>query len=182
MSLRDDVVRIARGEAAKPVAWSTDENRILEYFAASTGQVWDKKRALTISWCSYFVHWVLLQAKVNPTPKVGTGTSLGKLGSIGRFMKSFGGVYADRSVQLHDYRPIPGDMFYLPVPHDHIGIIVDVQDLKGGQYQIDTINGNSGPDGPSPLFDSSPLIGKNFVFRRSRQLPGNSWYIKLPTP
>ena len=172
--LRAQVLSFANAELSKPVHWAKYESRILEYFKYSTGKTYTKHSALTISWCSYFVHWCLWQANVSPLPRIG--------GSIPRFLKSHGGVYQDYPVFLHQYVPKPGDMYYHPIPHNHIGFISEVRSAGKG-YEIRTIDGNSGPPGWSPYFDISEgrKIGYGFIYQPPgwRKLTNNDFYIKL---
>jgi hypothetical protein len=129
--------------AAKEVGthWRTDESRILEYFRASTGLTWTKREALTQSWCSHFVMWVLAQAKLDPLPLVGTPPPDNF--SVGRFTKGITkfGVYDTFPVN-GNYVPKPGDLYYLPASNDHIGIIEDVTPGANNAIMITTINGN----------------------------------------
>jgi len=158
----------------EPVHWAKYESRILDYFQYSTGKPYTKHSALTISWCSYFVHWCLWKANVFPLPHVG--------GSIPRFLKSYGGAYQDYPVFLKNYTPKPGDMYYKPIPNNHIGFISDVRSAGNG-YEIRSIDGNSGPKGYSSYFDMSEgrKIGYGFIYQPPiwRQLTNNDVYIKL---
>lgn len=183
MSYRDAVLYAANLELIKPVHWAAYESRILEYFRASTGKSYTKAAALEVSWCSYFVHWCLMQANVEPLPAVGTPGTLGKMGSIGRFMKPQGGVYEAFPVLKKNYVPKPGDMYYRPRPNDHIGLIDEVREAANGRYEIRSIDGNSGPSGSSLLFDMSlgEKIGKGFIYQPPawRKLSDDCWYIQL---
>lgn len=172
--MRGRVIRVAKDELRKPVHWAKYETRILEYFKYSTGRSFTKSSALTISWCSYFVHWCLWKAQVHPLPHVG--------GSIPRFLKSKGGAYKEHPVYLRNYTPMPGDMYYCPIPKNHIGIISEVRP-SGNGYEIRTIDGNSGPHGYSPYFDMSEgrKIGYGFIYQPTgwRKLTNNDFYIQL---
>jgi hypothetical protein len=187
MSFRDTVLMNAFDEAGKPVHWAKHEDRILEYFAVSTGRSWTKEEALEISWCSYFVHWCLVRGGMQPLPAVGTSAQLGKMGSVGRFIRQFGGVYPGLPVVgPAAYRPRPGDMYYRPMPHDHIGLIAEVGAASGRTYQIRTIDGNSGPEGFSPLFDMTSgdgvhKIGYGFIYQPTewKTLDNTCWYVRL---
>lgn len=191
MSYRDDVVRIAKEEAAKKVCWRTHESRILEYFKASTGTDWTKGEALKISWCTYFVHWVLIQAKVEPKVAVGLSGALGSVGgSVGRFMKKYGGAF-EVTPATGSYIPRPGDLYNLLKPNNHVGIIVGVEAGK-----IYTVDGNSGPPdstkandpdgrfGDYQLVNGHTIIGGSFIFRppNPKKLGANDSYIILPGP
>ena len=184
MSYRDTVLFAAYEQLAPPVRWKTHEDRILEYFQISTGNIYTKKSAMEISWCSYFVHWCVFMAGVSPLPQVGTPGTLGKPGSVGRFMKGKGGVYDAYNVAANQYTPQPGDMYYKPVPSNHIGFISDVQEAGSGTYEIKSIDGNSGPKGWSPHFDMEygKKIGYGFIYQPDawRKLTGDCWYIALP--
>ncbi|RFB76370.1 hypothetical protein DYH55_21330 [Methylovirgula sp. 4M-Z18] len=133
-----------------------------------------------------------------PLPMVGTAgelhrkahddrTGLDKtidMGSVGRFMKSRGGVYQDYLVGRKAYAPRPGDMYNKPVPSNHIGFISDVREAGGGEYEIMSIDGNSGPPGFSPLFDMSEgrrMIGYGFIYQPPtwRKLTPDCYYIHL---
>jgi hypothetical protein len=183
MSFRDTVLYTALSQLQPPVCWANNEDRILDYFRVSTGIEWTKAGALEISWCSYFVHWCLVTGGMAPTPRVGTSATLGGMGSVGRFMQSQGGVYTDHLVGRGDYAPRPGDMYNRPNPNNHIGFISDVRDAGGGHYEIQTIDGNSGPLGFSPLFDMSrgKKIGYGFIYQPPewRQLTSDCYYIEL---
>jgi hypothetical protein len=178
MSYRDTVLFNAYNEAQQPVHWAKHESRILEYFQTSTGKAFTKKPALKISWCSYFVHWCLVQGGMNPLPVVGGSD---KVNAIGRFMKPVGGCYEAYPVFQKKYRPRPGDMYNKLVPNNHIGLVRDVREISPGTYEILTIDGNSGPQGFSAYFDSSAQIGSGFIYQRPewRRLSGQDWYIKL---
>lgn len=175
MSYRDAVLSVAYDELALPVHWKEYENSILFYFLISTGKNWTRKSALTISWCSYFVHFVLFMAGVTPLPQVGTKNA------IGRFMKGWGGVYDIYSVGKKNYAPQPGDMYNKPHPNNHIGFISDVQEAGNGRYMIKTIDGNSGPDGWSPFYFGTK-IGNGFIYQPDhwRKLTDDCSYIALP--
>lgn len=183
MADRTKVISIASDEASKPVYWKMYESRILEYFKTSTGHDWKKADALKISWCTYFAHWVLVQAKVTPLPAVGNASELGAVhGSTGRFMKPFGGVYDSYPAAIGKYTPRPGDLYYRPAHSNHIGIIVDV---AADGKSITTVDGNSGPAGFSPYFDMSHgrLIGYGFIMRSAGTKilnEANDFYIALP--
>jgi hypothetical protein len=181
MSYRDTVLYAAYQEAAPPVHWAQHEARILDYFRVSTGRTYTKANALKVSWCSYFVHWCLVKGGMSPLPSVGTAGELGGMGSVGRFMKPSGGCYEAHGVYRRQYHPRPGDMYNRIRPNNHIGFIRDVREISKGQYEILTIDGNSGPDWFSPYFDSSNLIGKGFVYQRPEwiRLGGENWYIEL---
>jgi len=183
MSYRDTVLYAAYQELEKPVHWKNHEQRILDYFKISTGADYTKAEALEVSWCSYFVHWCLFRGGAKPLPKVGKASQLGKMGSIGRFIKSRGGVYDAYGVVFKNYAPQPGDMYYRPVPNDHIGFIADVREAGNGTYEIRSIDGNSGPMGFSPLFDMShgKKIGYGFIYQPDgwRKLTNDCFYIKL---
>ena len=189
MSYRDTVVATALQELSLPVHWKTGERRILEYFRTSTGTSFTKHQALQVSWCSYFVHWVLAAAGMQTLPMVGTAGSLGKLGSVGRFMKinGAGGVYDSYPVTDKKYQPKPGDMYHRPTPNNHIGFISDVREAGNGSYEIRSIDGNSGPLANSPYFDMSETtvtnhpIGYGFIYQPSgwRKLADECWYIQL---
>lgn len=183
MSYRDTVLYNAFQEAEKPVHWKSHESRILEYFRVSTGKTFTKKYALEISWCSYFVHWCLFAGGMKILPKVGLPSELGKMGSVGRFMKSLGGVYENFGVFRKNYTPQPGDMYHRPNPNNHIGFISDVRESSNGTYEIKTIDGNSGPMGFSAFFDMSHgrKIGYGFIYQPEawRKLTNDCSYIKL---
>ncbi len=189
MSVREDVVRIAKQEADNKVSWKNNENRILEYFKASTGKTWTKSDALKISWCTYFAHWVLIQAKVEPKAKVGVPDDLNEVGgSVGRFMKNKGGVY-DSQPANGVYTPKAGDLYYLPVPNNHVGIIVGVEAGK-----VYTVDGDSGPldhtKGNDPdnrfgdfqLVNWHSIIGGGMIFKPPlpKKLKPSEFYIALP--
>jgi CHAP domain-containing protein len=182
MGYAERVTSIASGEADARVAWKTHEARILEYFQISTGKVWTKRAAFDISWCTYFVHWVLWKAGVQPFPLAGTSTELkGVHGSVGRFLKGKGGVYQEHAVYQHKYTPKAGDLYYQPNPSNHVGIIEKVDGKK-----IWTIDGNSGPKGWDARFDMSfnkSLIGYGFIYRPplGKTLGSNDFYIELPS-
>ncbi|HEX4808038.1 MAG TPA: CHAP domain-containing protein [Bryobacteraceae bacterium] len=183
MSYRTDIVKIALDEASKPVHWKAFESRILEYFKTSTGHDWKKVNALKISWCTYFAHWVLAQAKVSPLPAAGNSNELNAVhGSTGRFMKRFGGVYQDYAAATRKYTPRPGDLYYRPAHNDHIGVIVAV---SADGKSITTVDGNSGPMGFSPYFDMSygRQIGYGFIMKSAGTKilnEANDIYIALP--
>lgn len=183
MSFRDTVLMAAYQELSVPVHWKTHESRILDYFKVSTGVTYTKKAALEVSWCSYFVHWCLVQGGMNPLPMVGTAGSLGSMGSVGRFMKPSGGVYESFPVIKKNYRPKPGDMYNRPTPNNHIGFISDVREGANGKFEIRSIDGNSGPMGFSPFFDISHgrKIGYGFIYQPEawRTLADECWYIQL---
>lgn len=183
MSYRDTVLSAAYQELAAPVHWKNHEHRILDYFSTSTGINFTKKAALEVSWCSYFVHWCLVKGGMQPLPRVGTPGTLGKMGSVGRFMKNSGGVYDAYPVYKKQYRPRPGDMYNRPVPNNHIGFISEVRESANGTFEVRTIDGNSGPMAFSPFFDMSHgrKIGYGFIFQPGgwRKLTGDCWYIKL---
>ena len=188
MSYRDTVLLTAYNELAKPVHWKKFESQILDYFLVSTGLPYKKSEALKISWCSYFVHWCLVRGGMQTLPSVGTAGTLGKMGSVGRFMKPSGGVYDAFPVGKKNYVPQPGDMYNRPVPNNHIGFISDVREGKNGNYEIRSIDGNSGPLNFSPLFDGTinpatgrTWIGAGFIYQPDgwRILTPDCWYIKL---
>lgn len=183
MSYRDTVLYTAYQELSFPVRWQTHEARILDYFKVSTGLDYTKKDAMEVSWCSYFVHWCLFTGGMQPLPQVGTAGTLGGMGSIGRFMKPNGGVYESFPVYKKNYVPQPGDMYNRPVPNNHIGFISDVREAKNGNYEIRSIDGNSGPMGFSAYFDITygRKIGYGFIYQPDdwRQLTPDCWYIKL---
>jgi hypothetical protein len=183
MSYRDTVLFNALGELAPPVHWATHEDRILDYFRVSTGTPFTKAAALEISWCSYFVHWCLAKGGMQTLPKAGTAGTLGKMGSVGRFMKSQGGVLEDYPVLKKNYEPKPGDMYNRPIPNNHIGFISAVRPSGNGTYEIQSIDGNSGPAGFSPFFDMSHgrKIGYGFNYQPPgwRKLTNDCRYIQL---
>jgi len=183
MSYRDTVLAVAYQELSQPVHWKAHEARILDYFRVSSGVNYAKAQALEVSWCSYFVHWCLVKGGMQPLPQVGTAGTLGDMGSVGRFMKGKGGVYDTYNVAKKEYQPKPGDMYYRPTPNNHIGFISDVREAGNGAYEIQSIDGNSGPMGFSPFFDISHgrKIGYGFIFQPDswRKLAGECWYIKL---
>jgi hypothetical protein len=191
MSCRDDVIRIALGEASSKVCWRTHEARILEYFKLSTGRDYTKAEALRVSWCTYFVHWVLDQAKVTPKPAVGTSDALASVGgSVGRFMKKYGGAFEIKPA-TSDYTPRPGDMYNLLKPNNHVGIIVGVQ-----AGQIFSVDGDSGPPdmtkahdpdgrfGDYQLVNWKTIIGGGMIFKppQAKRLGADDSYIILPAP
>lgn len=178
MSYVDSIVAFAAGEEGK--SWKTDEARILEYFKASTGKSYTKAEAKTLSWCTFFVMWVLQKSQLNPVPLVGgtppenfsTARFIASLdGKTGPSNKtgshSYWGVYPAFSVASRSYQPKAGDLFYLPAADNHIGIIEEV--LADGS--ILTLNGNSGP-AKGEGFDArlETGIGGGFVFRKPRNL------------
>ncbi len=173
----------ALAEAGAPERWSDYESRILDYFQVSTGQSWTKKNALEVSWCTYFVHWVLVRAGLQPLPKIGVPAQLGDMGSVGRFLKNRGGVYDAYPVGQRKYRPSPGDMYYRPSPNNHVGLISDVREVASNRFEVRTIDGNSGPLSFSPYFDMSEgrKIGYGFVYQPNgwRRLEDECWYIQL---
>jgi len=188
MAYSDSIVAFASDEEG--VNWKQNESRILDYFQSATGRPWRKSGALTISWCTYFVMWVLKQSKMDPMPKVGTRPP--KDLSTGRFIKSvngasgpgnatgshsYWGVYDAFTVASKQYTPKAGDLFYLPSFNDHIGIVVEAL----GNGQVVTMNGNSGPakgEGFDARFESSAQIGSGFVFRKVRDLlDGKPMYV-----
>lgn len=181
MANAERVVSVAALEADKRVAWKTHEATILEYFRISTGQGWTKREAFNISWCTYFVHWVLWKAGVQPLPLPGTSASLKSVsGSVGRFLKLKGGVYQEHAAYRKKYTPKPGDMYYQPNPSNHVGLIEKVDGQK-----IWTIDGNSGPAAYDERFDMSfnkKLIGYGFIYRSpvGKTLGSNDFYIELP--
>jgi peptidoglycan hydrolase-like protein with peptidoglycan-binding domain len=157
----------------EPVHWAKYESRILEYFQYSAGNTFTKQSALTISWCSYFVHWCLWKANMIPLPHVG--------GNIPRFLKGKGGAYQEYPIFMKNYQPKPGDMYYLPNSNNHIGFISDVRPAAKG-YEIRSIDGNSGPKyGFSKYFDASGKIGGGFIYQPTawRHLSDSGFYIKL---
>lgn len=184
MSFRDTVLMAACAELAAPVHWAQHEERILDYFRVSTGKEWTKAAALEISWCSYFVHWVLVKGGMQPLPAAGTYAELQpKGGSIGRYLKRNGGPYQDYPVIQKKYAPRPGDMYLKPNPNNHIGFISDVRPGAHGRYDVKTIDGNSGPGAFSALFDMSHgrKIGYGFIYQPNgwRQLTDDCSYVKL---
>jgi hypothetical protein len=191
MSWRDDVIRIARQEADNKVCWRTHGSRILEYFKTSTGRDWSKAEALKLSWCTYFVHWVLVQAKVEPKVVVGVPNGLSCVGgSVGRFMKKYGGAF-DIQPATASSIPRPGDLYNQPKSNNHLGIIVGVE-----AGRIYTADGNSGPPdgttvhdpdsrfGDYQLLNWKPIIGGGMVFRppTPKRLGADDFYILLPGP
>lgn len=183
MSYRDTVLMTAFQELAQPVHWKNHEARILDYFRVSTGKTTTKKAALEVSWCSYFVHWCLVQGGMSTLPKVGTAEELGGMGSVGRFMKPNGGAFESFPVGKKNYEPKPGDMYFRPVPNNHIGFISEVQQDANGKWKVRSIDGNSGPQAFSPLFDMSHgrKIGYGFIYQPDgwRSLTDDCWYIQL---
>lgn len=178
MSYVDSIVAFAAGEEGK--SWKTDEAQILEYFRVSTGQTYTKAQAKTLSWCTFFVMWVLKKSEVSPFPMVGlpppenfsTARFIASLdGKTGATNKagahSYWGVYPAYSVASKGYLPKAGDLFYLPNADNHIGIIEEVLDSGA----IVTLNGNSGP-AKGEGFDArlETGIGGGFVFRKTRNL------------
>lgn len=178
MSYVDSIVAFAAGEEGK--SWKTDEAQILEYFRVATGNGYTKAQAKTLSWCTFFVMWVLQKSKVDPFPMVGlpppenfsTARFIknvdGKLGPTNKAgSHSYWGVYPAFSVASKKYQPKAGDLFYLPAADNHIGIIEEVQD----DGSILTLNGNSGP-AKGEGFDArlETGIGGGFVFRKPRNL------------
>src|SRR5262245_27847272 len=130
MSYRDVVMFNAYNEANQPVHWAKYEDRILDYFKVSTGDKYDKKNALEISWCSYFVHWCLAKGGMSPLPAVGNAKTLGSMGSIGRFIKARGGAYQAFAVIEKNYKPLPGYMYNKLHPNNHIGFVRDSRQTK----------------------------------------------------
>lgn len=194
MSYRDTVLYNAYNELNLPVHWKQYEARILDYFLVSTGTPFTKAQALEVSWCSYFVHWCLVKGGMSPLPMVGKPEELidprtkdnpkkKMMGSVGRFMKPNGGVYDAFPVGLKNYTPQPGDMYFRPVPNNHIGFIAEVREGKNGVFEIRSIDGNSGPLSFSPYFDMSHgrKIGYGFIYQPDgwRTLSPDCWYIKL---
>jgi hypothetical protein len=181
MGNAERVTSIAGVEADTRVAWKTHEARILEYFRVSTGAAWTKREAFNISWCTYFAHWVLWKAGVQPSPMVGKPSELESVhGSVGRFLKSRGGVYQQHAAYLNKYTPKAGDLYYQPTPSNHVGIIERVEGKK-----VWTIDGNSGPRTYDARFDMSfnkRLIGYGFIYRSpvGKTLGSNDFYIELP--
>ena len=187
MSYHDNIVAFAAAEEGNN--WAIHESRILQYFTSSTGLSYTKSQALTLSWCTFFVMWVLEQAKMDPMPAVGIPPP--ENFAIGRFIKSlngsttignaadgpaYWGVYDAFSVKLQQYTPQAGDLFYLPNHNNHVGIVEEVI----GDAKIVTLNGNSGPlkgEGFDARLDSSGMLGGGFVYRTTRDLlDGNAMY------
>jgi hypothetical protein len=194
MGFRDQVVIAANDEA--DVTWWDDTDRILEYFATSTGQMWTREAARKISWCTYFAHFVLVKAGVRPLPAAGTSDSLKSVGgSVGRFLKyspdalkktghAGNGVYNFHSVSAKTYAPRPGDLYYLPNHNNHVGVIVGVSGS-----QIWTADGNAGPAGWDKRFfvswsKGTPVkrIGDGFVYKPGapKTLKAGDFYIEIP--
>ncbi|MEA2696427.1 MAG: hypothetical protein QOI66_698 [Myxococcales bacterium] len=194
MSYRDQVVLVANNEAG--VNWKENTPRILEYFQASTGQTWTRDNARKISWCTYFAHWVLIKAGVRPLPAVGTADGLTSVGgSVGRFLKyspdalkktkhDGNGVYEFHAAS-GGYIPRPGDLYYVPIPENHVGVIVGVD----GKH-IYSCDGNGGPKpGWDPRFYFSMQgkavinrIGDGFIYKsgRPKALGVHDFFIELP--
>lgn len=185
-----DAIAIAAQEV--DVCWRTDTPRILAYFHASTGHVWTKKDALHQSWCTHYAMWVLIQAGVAPLPPVGTPPP--DYFSTARFGKSFWpghGAYNVHRATHRRYQPKPGDLYYLPHMHDHIGFIETVTDGKHGPL-VTTLNGN-GFDmqhaNLAELVDGKPVLGGGFVSRggSANLLDGkphhrDACYLEVPGP
>lgn len=194
MSYVDSIVAFAAGEEGRN--WKTDEAQILEYFRVATGNTYTKERAKTLSWCTFFVMWVLKKSEVSPFPQVGLPPP--ENFSTARFIKSldgktgasnkagahsYWGVYPAFTVSSKGYQPKAGDLFYLPKFNDHIGIIEEVLD----DGTLVTLNGNSGPV-LGERFDArlETGIGGGFVFRKKRRLTDGSaphagaCYIQVP--
>jgi hypothetical protein len=178
MSYVDSIVAFAAGEEGRN--WKTDEAQILEYFRVATGNGYTKAQAKTLSWCTFFVMWVLKKSEVEPFPQVGlpppenfsTARFISSLdGRNGPTNKagshSYWGAYPAFSLSSKGYQPKAGDLFYLPAADNHIGIVEEV--LDGGS--IMTLNGNSGP-AKGEGFDArlETGIGGGFVFRKKRNL------------
>jgi hypothetical protein len=133
MGQREQIVAVARSQIG--VNWNSPqgEARIYDYFFASTNKKpWTRVECVPISWCTYFVMWVLKQAGVQPLPVA--RLAFGSF-STSRFMKP-AGVYNSHSVG--EYKPRPGDLYYKPIPFDHIGIIDNVE--PDGHFW--SVNGN----------------------------------------
>ncbi|MCS6931417.1 MAG: CHAP domain-containing protein [Acetobacteraceae bacterium] len=177
MAYTDNIVAFAAREEG--THWGSNPIRILEYFLAATGFPYTRQEALQVSWCTYFVMWVLTKAQVRPLPKVGRPPP--ENFSVARFIRSVDGrtatnkdgshrhwgVYDAHSVALKRYAPKPGDLFYLPSFKDHVGIVEKV--ISGAK--VETINGNSGPrpgEGTDPRL--VPGIGGGFVHRKTLDL------------
>lgn len=177
MTHTDSIVAFAAAEEG--THWGDRPWRILEYFQAATGRPFTRAEALEVSWCTYFVMWVLVQSAVQPLPNVGEPGP--KNFAVARFLRSVDGrtatnrdgsqrlwgVYDAHSVQLKRYRPKPGDLYYLPNFKDHVGI---VEEVRSGARVV-TLNGNSGPrkgEGTDPRL--LPIIGGGFVFRKTLDL------------
>jgi hypothetical protein len=195
MGFRAQIVIVAKGEA--DITWYSNTDRILEYFATSTGKTWTRESARTISWCTYFAHWVLVKAGVKPLPLAGTYDSLSDVGgSVGRFLKyspdalkqtkhTGNGVYEFHSVSAKTYTPRAGDLYYLPNHNNHVGVIVGVSG-----DQIWTVDGNAGPGGFDKRFfitwgkGGTPVkrIGDGFVYQPSapKTLKAGDFYIEIP--
>src|SRR5262249_21842471 len=71
MGLRERVIEFGTQELRDQVGLKLQAKRTLAYFTASTGKSFTKDAASSISWCTYFVHWVLQQAGVRPLPIIG---------------------------------------------------------------------------------------------------------------
>lgn len=180
---REWVAKIAGWEADYEIAWKTHESRILDYFFVSTGSTaWTKKSAMQISWCTYFVHWVITIAGVRPLPKVGTSEELKSVGgSVGRFWKGEEktSIYRLHPVYKKNYLPQRGDLYYLNNAQQHVGIIE-----YADQHTIWTVDGNSGPSGWHAKFDMTygKKIGYGFIYRpvKPKKLSNNDFYIEIP--
>jgi hypothetical protein len=177
MAYTDGIVAIAAAEEG--THWGNNPGRILEYFQAATGVPTTREAALKVSWCTYFVMWVLIKAEVDPLPKIGDQPP--KNFAVARFLRSVDGwtatnrdgsqrhwgVYDAHSVALKRYKPKAGDLYYLPRFQDHVGI---VEEVKSGASVV-TLNGNSGPrkgEGTDPRL--LPIIGGGFVYRKTLNL------------
>jgi len=194
MGFRDQVVLTANAEV--DVSWHEDTDRILEYFTVSTGTRWTRDTARKISWCTYFAHFVLVKAGVQPLPQAGTSESLKSVGgSVGRFLKyttealkktghTGNGVYEFHAAKLSSYAPRAGDLYYLPNHNNHVGVIVGVNGS-----QIYTVDGNAGPAGWDKRFfvsyqGKTPVkrIGDGFVYKPGapKTLKQGDFYIEIP--
>ena len=172
MGGKADVVSIARSQIG--VNWNNPdgERQILDYFLASTQMPFTREAALKISWCTYFVVWVLLKAGVEPPPP--TGPFFSNNFSTARFFnnktivlpKGFaavGGAYQGHSVG--SYSPQAGDLYYKPIPNNHIGIIDSVQ--ADGHLML--VNGNSFQEEHPEWMFSQKIIGNGCVaYNRSK--------------
>jgi Putative peptidoglycan binding domain len=136
------------------VSWPSTPDRVKLYFRSSAMIAEDalaqEAKTHATSWCSFFVHWSLIQAGVSPLPPM---TAM-KGDAIQRFIDTYISPLGKTPADFvpSKYTPKPGDMYYMPfsplaldplTPTHHIGFVVGQESPGDPRSAVHTFDGNS---------------------------------------
>jgi hypothetical protein len=142
------------------VSWKTNPPRVKDYFRLSAklgvhtspeARLEFERKTHTTSWCSFFVHWALGRAGVQPLPRQ---ANLNVGDSISRFVDTYMTQQGKKPLDFTPgkYEPQPGDMYSMPfsplaknpgTPVNHIGLVVGRVNPGDPKSPIRTLDGNS---------------------------------------